>query len=266
MRYVICLLLLPGLSSPALAQHAADARDRDTNVDVTVLAGTDYIRGEIEGQEYETISASAGLAISKGRFSLSASIPYLVTTAPEDLIVSQGGLLGTPIFATPASQSARVRREGVGDLSLQAAYHLPVSGVEAIIAGSAKVPTASRQKGLGSGAFDYGVSGQLSKDFGSIIPFVSAGYTIVGRPEGFTVRNTLSGSAGARFRPSQSSMVSLSYAYQQSATDIIGDRQSVGVGLGTQLAPRLQLGVDGSAGLSPDAPDMQLGLRIGLGF
>jgi hypothetical protein len=239
MRYAIYLLLLPGLSAPALAQDSSDAQDENRNIDLTVLAGTDYVRGQIEGQDYETVSASAGVAIAKGRFSLSASVPYLVTTAPENLIVSQGGLLGSPIFATPVSQSARVRREGVGDLSLQAAYHLPVRGVEATIAGSAKVPTASRQKGLGSGEFDYGVSGRLSKSFGSIIPFVSAGYTIVGQPEGFTVRNTLSGSAGARFRPSQSSMVSLSYAYEQSATDIIGDRQSVGVGLGTQLAPRL---------------------------
>ena len=269
MRHPTCLLLIAALSAPAMGQTRPSAPQdnqpqRATATSVTLLAGSDYARGQIAGQDYSTASVRGGAAISRGRFSLSAAIPYVVTTAPEDLIVSQGGLFGTPIFATPTSQTTRVRREGIGDLSLQAAYQLPVEGIEAVIGGEAKIPTASRQKGLGSGAFDYGVSGELAKRFGSIMPFISAVYTCVGQPQGFTVHDTLSGSAGARFNLSQASALSLSYAYEQSAIDAIGDRQSVALDLGTQLSPRLRLGLDGSAGLSADAPDMRLGLRLGV--
>ena len=270
MRYFVSFLLLAGMAHPGLAQATAkQANDRvsaGTDIQFVLQAGTDYTQGQFNGQEYETVSASAGAAYTHGRLTLSASIPYLVTTAPANLVVSQGGLLGTPLFATPASQTTRVRRQGIGDLTLQAAYQLPTHGFDAVVAGAAKVPTASRQDGLGSGAFDYGVSGQISKRLGPIVPFVSAGYTFIGQTEGFAVHNTVSGSAGASFTLGCSSALSLSYAYEQSATDLIGDRQSVGIALGTQLAPRLRMGLNGSAGVSTGAPDAQVGLHIGLGF
>ena len=264
MRIAIFPALLSVLAVPALAQDPAPAQPSKTQV--TLLAGTDYAEGQIAGQSYDTLSTSAGMTLSKGRFSLSASLPYLVTNAPANLIVSQGGLFGTPLFATPISQTTRVRRQGIGDVTVQAAYQLPTRDFDAVIAGAVKLPTASAQDGLGSGKTDYGISGQLSKRLGAVTPFVSAGYTVIGQPQGYAVHDTLSASAGARVILGRASGLSFDYAFAQSASDTIGDRQSVGVGLDTQLAPRLRLGLDGSTGLSADAPAMQVGLRVGLGF
>ncbi|MHA6333836.1 transporter [Qipengyuania sp. CAU 1752] len=253
---------------PALAQEdpAASSDKRGSDTEITFLAGADYATGEVNDQDYETTSISAGVAASNGRFSLSASIPYVVTSAPEELIVGQGGILATPLFASPTSQTTTVKREGIGDLQVQAGYQLPISDVNAVVSGSVKVPTASREAGLGSGEFDYGISGQLSKRLGSLVPFVHAGYTVIGEPQGYDVRNTLSGSAGSHILVSKASSVTLSYVYEQSATQDLGDRQSVGVSLNTGLSSKFRLGLEGSAGLSDDAPDARVGLRIGLGF
>lgn len=269
MRILIILPMLMATVTPALAQETSGPKDPrpERSTQVTVLAGTDYIAGDIgNGRKYETVSASAGLAMTSGRFSIAASLPYISTSAPEELIISQGGLFGTPLLATPGTQTQNVRREGIGDLTVEAGYSLPVAGVEANIGASVKVPTASREKGLGTGKADYGVSGQLSKRMGSVIPFVGAGYKIVGQPDNFAVHNTVSGSAGGRVLLGSASSLTAAYSYEQSAVSGIGDNQSVGLGFGTNLSHNVRIGIDGAAGLSPDAPDAKVGLRIGIGL
>lgn len=269
MRIFKLALILPLVAAPALAQDAADQtapRQDDTETEVTFLVGSDYVTGDINGQDYETTSVSAGIAARAGRFSLSATLPYVITSAPEELIVSHGGLFGTPLFSQPTTQTNTVTREGIGDLALQAGYQLPLGSVNAFVAGNVKVPTASREKALGTGEVDYGVSGQLSRRFGDAIPFVTAGYTFTGEPEGFDVRNTVSGAAGSHFVLGRASLATLSYNYEQSASQEVNDRQSLGLGLATELASKLQLGVNARAGLSEDAPDASLGVSLGLGF
>lgn len=214
----------------------------------------------------ERIDVSAGARVTSGRFSFAASIPYIVTSAPEDLIVSSGGLLGTALRSRPSTQATTVTREGIGDLTLQADYQLPLGKLNAAVGGIIKVPTASREAALGTGEVDFGVNGQISQRFGNVIPFVSAGYTIVGEPTGFDVRNTLSGAVGSQFVVSNSSSVTLSYSYDQAATELIGDNQSLGLGFATSLTNRLRLGVDARAGVSADAPVARLGIRLGVGF
>jgi hypothetical protein len=262
------ILLLALLSGPALAEETAPASSEDAKSEtaITLFAGSDYITGDLSGQEYETVGVSAGARATTGRFSFAASIPYIVTSAPEDLIVSGGGLLGTSLLSRPSTQPGRVTREGIGDLTLQADYQLPLDGLNAVVGGSIKVPTASRKAALGTGEVDFGINGLISRRFGEVIPFVTAGYTMIGEPDGFDVRNTLSGAAGTQFVLSNLSSVTFSYSYDQAATKLVGDNQSVGLGFATNLASRLQLGVDARAGLSADAPDARLGIRLGVGF
>lgn len=267
-RAANCLLMLIGISTPSFAEEDPGNSNESSGsvTDVQFVGATDYVTGNLGELDYETISIGAGVIVTKGRFTFSASLPYVSTTAPEDLIVSGGGLLGTSLFATPTSATRETTREGLGDLLIQGAYIFPVAGLDAQVASSVKVPTASRRKGLGSGKLDFGASGQISKRLGAVIPFVGVGYTILGDPEGFDVRNTISGTTGAYYLVGESTSISLAYGYEQSATAEIGDRQNIGIGLGTNLSSQVRLGLDGSAGLSKDAPDARVGLRLGLGF
>lgn len=233
-----------------------------------VFAGIDYQQGDYgSGAKVETVSTSVGVAVRKGRVRLTAALPYMRTTAPVDVVVSQGGLFGTPLLASGSSQTVRSSREGLGDATVQAAYDIPVAGFTASLGGGLKLPTASRAKGLGTGKLDYAINGQIARALrGGITPFVAVGYTMLGKPEGFAVRNTLSATAGSRIALSSGASAALSYSYEQSASQALADRQSVGLGLGVALGRKMQLGLQGEAGVSRGAPDMKLGLRLGAVF
>ena len=171
MRIATLTALLLVTEAPVMAQEAdrTPQQDNGSDTSVSLLAGADYISGEIDDQDYETYAASAGLAVRSGRFSLTASVPYVSTTTPEDLIVGNGGVLGLPLLARPTTERREVTRDGIGDVVVQAGYSAPIGSVNAFIAGNVKVPIASREKALGTGEFDYGVTGQVSRQFGRAI-------------------------------------------------------------------------------------------------
>lgn len=268
MRFTSLVLLTICLSFPATAQESAEVGEAEPSngTDITLLGGADFVTGSVDNQDYQTLSFNTGISAQAGRFTLTAIVPYVITTAPEELIVSNGGVLGTPLLSQPSTQTREVTREGVGDLVLQGGYSFPLGTVDAFIAGNVKIPTASREEALGTGEVDYGVSGQVSRRFGRTIPFASASYTILGEPEGFEVRNTIAGGVGSHFLLSEKSTATVSYNYEQSATTTIKDHQSVGLGLETRISPELTLGLVARAGLSSDAPDARAGVRVGIGF
>lgn len=268
MRIATFTALLLFTGPPAMAQEADGSHERGNTSEtaVTLLAGADYVTGDIDDREYETYAASAGLAVRSGRFSVTASVPYVSTTAPEDLIVGNGGVLGLPLLTRPSTERREVTRDGIGDVVVQAGYLVPIGSVNAFVAGNVKVPTASREKALGTGEFDYGVTGQVSRQFGRAVPFASATYTVVGEPDGFDVRNTLAGNIGTQLLVSDASSVTVSYAYEEAASAAVANQQTIGLGIETDLSPRLRLGADARAGVSGNAPDARLGLRIGIGF
>ena len=269
MRIFLTLPIFLAVASPSLAQDSS-VEEQSIVKDETrfrLLAGVEHVEGDVgEGLDYRTSFATTGVAMTKGRFSASASLPYISSTAPQEVIINQGGLFGTPLLGSSGSQTGQVKREGIGDLSLNAAYQLPVSGVDASIGASVKLPSASRQKGLGTGKVDYGVNGQLSQKLGPIVPFVGAGYTIIGEPDNFATRNILSGTAGSHVLFGKSSSLTAAYSYEQSASSSIGDRQSINMGFGTNLTRSVRIGVDGAVGLSDAAPDTKVGLKLRVGI
>lgn len=269
MRVLVTLSTLMAGITPLAAQEISGSGDAASalKTQFTVSAGTDYAQGSVgDASNYETLSGNVGLLVTNGRFSAAVSLPYVSTSAPEGVVVSQGGLFGTPLLGTPATQTKDVRREGVGDLTAQAGYSFPLSAVDASVTAAVKFPTASREKGLGTGKMDYGVSTQISKQLGKVIPFVGAGYRIIGEPSHFDVRNTAAASAGARILLGGTSSLTAAYSYDQSASRAIGDNQSINLAAGTNLSSRVRIGVDGAAGLSSDAPELKVGLRIGIGL
>ena len=269
MRIFLTLPIILAAASPALAQDSSELQNVGPKDETRfqLFTGVDHVKGDVgEGLHYETRFATAGVAMTRGRFSASASLPYISSTAPQEVIVNQGGLFGTPLLGASGTQTGQVKREGIGDLSLNAAYQLPVSGVNASVGASVKVPTASREKGLGTGKVDYGVSGQLSRKIGAVVPFVGAGYTIIGEPENFETRNSLSGTAGSHLLLGKNSALTASYSYEQSASSSIGDSQSINMGFGTNLTRSVRIGVDGALGLSDAAPDTRVGLKLRVGI
>ncbi len=270
----IIAIFLASTTPPIAAQAAPQAQELQPSPSprndqaTEIFAGAEYEQGDYgTGAKVETVSTSLGVVTRMGRVRLAAAIPYVRTTAPPDVVISQGGLFGTSLLAGGSDQTGRTRREGLGDATMQAAYELPVAGFGASIGGGLKLPTASRTKGLGTGKVDYAVNARLARPLGGgVTPYASVGYSILGKPAGFTVRNTLSATAGTGVALSEGASGALSYSYEQSASQGQADRQSVGLGLGVALGRKLHLGLQGEAGLSRGAPGMKLGFQIGAGF
>lgn len=264
--------MLPGLAlalaaTPAFAEDGEGTIRPASNRSLELSTGVIYQEGDYgTDDKFETLSVPVGISVSKGRFHFGASIPYLHTTAPVGVIISQGGLLGTPLFATNQTTQGRTSRSGIGDLTLRAAVDLPVAGFATSLGTSIKLPTASTAKGLGTGKVDYSLTGQVARPMGAITPFAAVSYTILGEPEDFDVRNTLGGSAGARVSLGRRAFAAVSYSYEQSATRTLADRQSLGVGIGAALTDSLRISLQGDAGLSQGAPDTSIAARIGFGF
>lgn len=259
------VLALALTASPALADpgDGPPAPDRSAEVSVGVV----YQEGDYgTGDRLETLSVPVSVTTSSGRLHLAASLPYLRTNAPADVIVSQGGLLGTPLFATKRTGAGRTTREGIGDLTVQAAVDLPVAGFAASVGTSLKLPTASAAKGLGTGKVDYAIGAQVARPMGVATPFASVGYTVVGEPAGFDVRNSIGASAGTRVNLGRRTFATASYSWEQAAVATLADRQAVGIGIGTALSDKVRISVQGDAGLSRSAPDASVAARIGFGF
>ena len=68
MRIATLTALLLVTEAPVMAQEAdrTPQQDNGSDTSVSLLAGADYISGEIDDQDYETYAASAGLAVRSG--------------------------------------------------------------------------------------------------------------------------------------------------------------------------------------------------------
>lgn len=226
--------------------------------------GIEYQEGKYgTGQKIETVSIPTSLRISTGRLQFTATLPYLRIDAPGNVVGGGGSILGLPIIVDPTRPATRDRREGIGDLRLGAAYSVPTSIVDLTLLSQVKVPTASERKRLGTGELDYTVGAELAKSFGGVTPFVGVAYTIPGDPQGYDLRNSISGRAGIAAQIGTRVRGHVSYGYAQSLSRLVPDEQQISTGINAGLSKRLSLGLYGSAGLSRGAADVGAGVQLG---
>ena len=263
----ICALASVAIVPPAYAQErpfdrSAERRSGDRSGSdwrLHLSSGVSYVTrdGELGRTNYYRVPF--GARFSKGPFRLSASIPYVIVKGP-------GAVIGDGDDEVDGIDStADGTRRGIGDLRLTARYRLPKSslgGFELDLLGRVKVPTASREKRLGTGEVDYAVGAELSREMGQFEPFVSAQYRLNGDRPDFDYRNTVAASAGTAVRLGRGLRASLSYDYSQSRIRGRSGSHSLDAGVSTRLSKRLSLSGSGSVGLSERAPDFGLGSTI----
>ena len=94
---------------------------------------------------------------------------------------------------TTRAAGQKVTTAGLGDIILKGRYYvveekdyMPLIAVT----GRMKMPTASADQGLGTGAFDYGAGLEISKMLGEKwIAFLDGGYNVIGDPDGINFQN-----------------------------------------------------------------------------
>ncbi len=130
-------------------------------------------------------------------------------------VIAPGGPLGLPIFTDPTRPATRERRSGLGDAVVGASvqvipprrHHLALA-----LTGSAKLPTASAARGLGTGKADYSVVAEAAVP-GKVTPFAAVGHSFVGQPDGYRLRDVTSARGGVAVGIGKASEVSVSYNY-----------------------------------------------------
>lgn len=243
-------LCAAAVTSPAFAQSADDAAD------VSITTGIDYSSGDYgTGTDTEILVVPVSARIRTGDVRFSASIPYIRIKGSGDILGGDGG----PIIVDP--NSPVTTRSGLGDLTLGANYAIPEDrlGLGIDLGARVKVPTADA--GLGTGKTDVSFSGELSRTFGTVTPFVQAGYRILGDPDGVDLDNVWFGSVGASAAVGPSVLLA-SYDYRQATSALVNDSQEIFGALSTPISKALNLTFYGSAGLSEGAPDYGVGAMV----
>lgn len=264
-----CLLSLPlfllavSLAAQQREEVKPEAATEGDDTAVEFFTGAEFQEIELsDGRKVEKFSIPMAAQVTAGRVRVTAQLPYMRVKAPGDVVVPSGPL-GLPILVDPAGPAEVSTREGIGDLRVDAAYQLPISGLNASISGGVKLPTASTEKGLGTGETDYRVGADLSKTVGAVTPFAGVSYTKVGDPADYDLEDTLAGHAGAAVRLGRSASAHVGYSYEENASGLVDDQQRVFGGVNAALGSGLSLGVYGSAGVNGPT-DIGAGISLGV--
>lgn len=250
MRKILVAVAIGGASMASAAHAQAEGPD------LSITTGVDYSSGDYgTGIDTNILVVPVSARVSTGDLRFSASIPYIRIDGAGSIVGGDGG----PIVVDPDTPSSK--RSGIGDLTLGMNYAIPEDRIGLGIDFGARLKLPTAKDGLGTGKTDVSFSGELSRTFGTITPFVQAGYRIMGDPEGVDLDNVLFGSAGASVSLGRS-VVLASYDYRQATTDLVEDSQEVFGAVSTPLSKALNLTFYGSAGLSDGAPDYGIGAMV----
>ncbi|MGV8941196.1 MAG: transporter [Lysobacter sp.] len=249
------------------ASHAAETR---------FAIGADYSTGDYGSETTtEILSIPVTAQLDTGNWTLRASVPWLRVSGDPNVVPGvglvdnlnptgrgRGGLLGGGTANTPQRGEA----SGVGDLTLHAGYAVPTGAAVGVDLGvNAKIATADKDKGLGTGANDYGLSVDLYRDFSDTLLFGGVGYTWLGDSEYIETASVASANVGIA-RAVGSGRLGVMLDHRKATSNAFDDRREVTgfYNVGTGTGPRVQLYA--SHGLTDGSPDWGAGVAVSTGF
>ena len=234
---------------------------------VTLGFGGSSWSGDYGGESNTSISA--GLLTARyalGDLRLSATLPYMRIKSAGAVFT---GIGGTPLIVSPFATPTKVTRDGLGDLTLGAAYLLPTStslGVDLELIGRLKLPTASNSS-ISTGKTDFSVGMEISKPIGRVVPFASLTYRSFGSTSEWKLKDGIATSVGANWIINNRMVGSLSYDYAQQASRYIADSHELVASLSSRLwNTKIRLTGFAAAGLSSGAADVSGGVSLSAGF
>jgi len=256
------LLLLAG------AAHAEDG--------FNLGIGADYSSGDYGSDTTTTIlSVPVTAKYTTGAWSFKVSLPWMRVEGDPNVVPGLGTLTnlnplgrgrgrgtggGTPTTTESGSES------GIGDLRVAATYSIDTGGPLGIdLTANAKIATADEDKGLGTGANDYGVAVDLYRDFDGTLLFGGVGYTALGDSDFIDVDSVLNANAGASWRVGSGSLGAM-YDWRPAASDAADDRSELTGFYSFPAGERAKMQVYAVKGLSEGSPDWGVGLSLSAGF
>jgi hypothetical protein len=203
-------------------------------------------------------------------FTVSLTVPYVHQTT-QNVVITGGGVAPRNETKGKLARPARATTEsGLGDVLVKASYVIldergPIPEIAPYV--KIKVPTADRDRGLGTGEFDETIGVDLSKSLlEKLFGYLSASYTFIGSPPGSDLRNSFGWSLGAAYAVFDPVSV---FAFLDGATAISrgeDDPLELLVGAEYKLTKVLKLTGSVTRGLSKGSADWSVSAGLGLRF
>lgn len=263
-------LLLSALLLAATAAHAEDG--------FSLGVGADYSSGNY-GTDTTTkiFSVPVSARLNAGNWSYKASLPWMRVEGDPNVVPGlgsvvnlnprgrgRGGLGG--IGGDPVAEDGSGSASGIGDLRLAATYSFDTGGPVGIdVTGNAKIATADEDKGLGTGANDYGIAVDLFRDFDGTVLFGGAGYTSLGDSTYIDVDSVLNANVGVSRRAGNGSIGAM-YDWREAASASADDRSEVTGFYSFPTGASTKMQVYATGGLSDGSPDWGAGVSLTAGF
>tara|TARA_B110000858_G_scaffold198526_1_gene266248 strand:- start:10779 stop:11594 length:816 start_codon:yes stop_codon:yes gene_type:complete len=177
-RHVLLrLLLLHWLGVYGVSVYAQDYNDLKQSVSLaTYFSSGDYGEPEDTDILYFPLSYSA----NKGKWGAQLTVSQLRVEGIGNVLVNIGGV------NRAVAGNQRERNSGIGDSTLAFTYQMdPFSETSPFIDFrlDVKIPTADRNKGLGTGEADYSAQVDISQYYGNSVFFGTFGYTFRGKTD-----------------------------------------------------------------------------------
>ena len=171
-----CLLLnwVVVLSGSVLAQGNA-------NIKQTISFASYFSRGDYgEDTNTDILYFPVSYSMNKGKWGAQLTVPHLQVEGIGNVLVNIGGV------NRAIAGGQHERNTGMGDSTLALTYQLdPFSDTSPFIDFrlDVKIPTADREKGLGTGETDYSAQVDISQNYGNSVIFGTFGFTFRGKTD-----------------------------------------------------------------------------------
>ncbi|HEY1286878.1 MAG TPA: transporter [Burkholderiales bacterium] len=256
------LLLAGSAAAQTGAQTAAQAVQTQTGAAQTsVSAGAEYTTGKYgTPDKTETLYIPFILRHETGPWVLKATVPWLRITGPSNVVGA-----GADRVVVPGANNARRTDSGLGDIVLSGFYNVldeRKGGLGIDLGAKVKLPTADKDKGLGTGELDYAAQMDFFKPLDATTLFGSIGYRVYGDPDGITLKDVFYASIGASYRMSSQQAVGVAYDYRPAIVDGGGKVSEATLFWSNRLSPQWKLQVYGVVGFADASPDAGIGALL----
>lgn len=273
---------LPSFTVALLVAGAAQAADTR----IQFASGVQFSDGEYG----ETTSTRAFLVpfyarVMTGSWAFQASVPWVKVSGPTalgELLDDDGGLdsHGGGSNSGPGSSGgdddddddpeppapdAERDVSGIGDTSLTVTYSLPRgtrSPLYVDLRGRVRLPTGSRQDGLGTGATDYALLTEVGLETRGGGAYLSGGRRFLGQVSGVERVDGWQAGAGAWWNAARRVTLGVDYDWRDPSTAGGIAPKSAGAWIAWRINDVWKIELNGGVGLSDAAPDYSAGVTF----
>jgi hypothetical protein len=276
----------------AAATHAGAPAQAEAQVELS--AGAFFATGDFDGPDADADAdadvavAPFSLRVSRGPWSVRATLPYVSLRGPSDLTIvvddDSGGRGGSNSSSDRGARRSRAASNrpgndaenngatspprstsGLGDASLSGTYSLDQLGSTSAsfdLTARVRLPTGDEDRGLGVGTTDYAVIGELGWGNDTVAAYLSAGRRFLGDVGGLARQDGWQFGLGTSLAATDTLIVGAFYDRRDASLRDGRGLSEAGVFLSKVVSPAFELELSGSSGLSRGNSDYEVGVTL----